>query len=118
MFSGQARPRPSARTASHTDRKNVPILRLSTPRVNAGRQKKRRRTRPAPFSPVRYLTETPLSDFAVSCTRRKRQLIRPIFPEGALQETVFFYDYASAGNTWHRGNHYRAWFPEEYGPTE
>jgi hypothetical protein len=31
---------------------------------------------------------------------------------------VFFYDYASAGNTWHRGNHYRAWFPEEYGPTE
>ena len=39
-------------------------------------------------------------------------------PEGALQETVFFCDYASAGNTWHRDNCYRTWFPEEYGPTE
>jgi DUF1680 family protein len=39
-------------------------------------------------------------------------------PEGALQETVFFCDYASAGNTWHRDNFYRTWFPEEYGPTE
>ena len=39
-------------------------------------------------------------------------------PEGALQQTVFFCDYASAGNTWHRDNTYRTWFPEEYGPTE
>ena len=29
-----------------------------------------------------------------------------------------FCDYASAGNTWHRDNTYRTWFPEEYGPTE
>ena len=39
-------------------------------------------------------------------------------PEGALKATVFFCDYASAGNTWHRDNFYRTWFPEEYGPTE
>ena len=39
-------------------------------------------------------------------------------PEGALPETVFFCDYASAGNTWTRDNHYRTWFPVEWGPTE
>lgn len=39
-------------------------------------------------------------------------------PEGALQTTVFFCDYASAGNTWNRDNFYRTWFPQEYGPTE
>ena len=39
-------------------------------------------------------------------------------PEGALPETVFFCDYASAGNTWTRDNHYRTWFPIEWGPTE
>ena len=39
-------------------------------------------------------------------------------PEGGLPETVFFCDYASAGNTWHRDDHYRTWFPVEYGPTE
>ena len=39
-------------------------------------------------------------------------------PEGALHTTVFFCDYASAGNTWTRDNYYRTWFPVEYGPTE
>ena len=39
-------------------------------------------------------------------------------PEGANAETVFFCDYASAGNTWHRDNYYRTWFPIEWGPTE
>ncbi len=39
-------------------------------------------------------------------------------PEGRLPSTVFFCDYASAGNTWQRDNYYRTWFPEEYGPTE
>ncbi len=39
-------------------------------------------------------------------------------PEGALPATVFFCDYASAGNTWQRDNYYRTWFPEEYAPTE
>ncbi|MBQ0033387.1 MAG: glycoside hydrolase family 127 protein, partial [bacterium] len=39
-------------------------------------------------------------------------------PEGANPETVFFCDYASAGNTWHRDNYYRTWFPLEFGPTE
>ena len=39
-------------------------------------------------------------------------------PEGQNPETVFFCDYASAGNTWHRDNFYRTWFPIEWGPTE
>ena len=39
-------------------------------------------------------------------------------PEGANPSTVFFCDYASAGNTWHRDNYYRTWFPVEWGPTE
>ena len=39
-------------------------------------------------------------------------------PEGRLPTTVFFCDYASAGNTWHRDNYYRTWFPVEYGPAE
>ena len=39
-------------------------------------------------------------------------------PEGRYPETVTFCDYASAGNTWTRDNHYRTWFPIEWGPTE
>ena len=39
-------------------------------------------------------------------------------PEGQLPGTVTFCDYASAGNTWHRDNYYRTWFPVEYGPAE
>ena len=39
-------------------------------------------------------------------------------PEGALPTTVFFCDYASAGNEWRRDNFYRTWFPVEYGPAE
>lgn len=37
-------------------------------------------------------------------------------PEGAYPATVTFCDYASAGNTWHRDNHYRTWFPMERAP--
>ncbi|MBQ2630582.1 MAG: glycoside hydrolase family 127 protein [Kiritimatiellae bacterium] len=39
-------------------------------------------------------------------------------PEGRLPTTVFFCDYASAGNTWRRDNYYRTWFPVEFQPTE
>ena len=39
-------------------------------------------------------------------------------PEAALPTTVFFCDYASAGNTWTRDNYYRTWFPVEFGPEE
>ncbi len=39
-------------------------------------------------------------------------------PEARYPETVFFCDYASAGNTWNRDNHYRTWFPVEYGITD
>ena len=39
-------------------------------------------------------------------------------PEAKLPTTVFFCDYASAGNEWKRDNYYRTWFPVEYGPEE
>jgi len=39
-------------------------------------------------------------------------------PEGAKPATVFFCDYASAGNEWRRENYYRTWFPVEYGAGE
>ena len=39
-------------------------------------------------------------------------------PEAGLPTTVFFCDYASAGNEWRRDNFYRTWFPVEYGPWE
>ena len=39
-------------------------------------------------------------------------------PEASNPSTVFFCDYASAGNTWTRANFYRTWFPIEYGPRE
>ena len=39
-------------------------------------------------------------------------------PEAALPTTVFFCDYASAGNEWRRDNFCRTWFPVEYGPEE
>ena len=37
-------------------------------------------------------------------------------PEGANPATVFFCDYASAGNLWRRENYYRTWFPVEIPP--
>ena len=37
-------------------------------------------------------------------------------PEGAHGAAVTFCDYASAGNTWRRDNHYRTWFPMEIAP--
>ena len=39
-------------------------------------------------------------------------------PEAAAPTTVFFCDYASAGNSWRRADFYRTWFPVEWGPTE
>ena len=39
-------------------------------------------------------------------------------PEAINPSTVFFCDYASAGNTWTRANFYRTWFPVEYGNNE
>jgi DUF1680 family protein len=39
-------------------------------------------------------------------------------PEAQNPTTVFFCDYASAGNTWTRTNFYRTWFPVDYGNDE
>lgn len=65
---------------------NAAILRLLTPAVNAGSQKSAAGPAPRPFSPVRYLTEAPLSDSAVSRPRRETQLVCPI-------RTIFFLFY-------------------------
>ncbi len=37
-------------------------------------------------------------------------------PEASNPSTVFFCDYASAGDSWTRDNFYRTWFPIEYRP--
>ena len=37
-------------------------------------------------------------------------------PEGAHGSMLTFCDYASAGNSWHRDNYYRTWFPIELAP--
>ena len=39
-------------------------------------------------------------------------------PEGMKPKTVFFCDYASAGNRWSEDNPYRVWYPCEYGSNE
>lgn len=39
-------------------------------------------------------------------------------PEGRYPEAVFFCDYASAGNTWNRDDHYQTWFIDEFSPSE
>lgn len=39
-------------------------------------------------------------------------------PEGSNPTTVFFCDFASAGNGWCRDNYYRTWFPIEWSPAE
>ena len=39
-------------------------------------------------------------------------------PEAANWSTVFFCDFASAGNTWRRMDHYRTWFEDERHPME
>jgi len=37
-------------------------------------------------------------------------------PEGGLNSTVHFCDYASAGDLWKPDNAYRVWFPVEWFP--
>lgn len=39
-------------------------------------------------------------------------------PEASKPTTVFFCDYASAGNAWRQDDFYRTWFPVEYSPEE
>ena len=39
-------------------------------------------------------------------------------PDGRRPQTVFFCDYASAGNLWQPSNAYRVWFPMEFGPAD
>jgi hypothetical protein len=44
--------------------------------------------------------------------------VHTVNPEGRNPSTVFFCDYASAGNMRRRDNYYRTWFPVEYGPAD
>src|SRR5574344_244916 len=66
LFSGQARPRPHVLPAFTLRPENGPIIRLTVPAVNAGRQKTSAGTVSPPFRPAPDLTEAPLSAFAVS----------------------------------------------------
>ena len=66
------------------------------------------------FTPVR----TPSDDFWMAFTATLPIGSHHENPEGALPETVTFCDFASAGNTWHRDNYYRTWFPIEWGQFE
>lgn len=66
--------------------------------------------------PSFHAVRTPSDDFWMSFTATLPIGSHHENPEGALEESVTFCDYASAGNTWQRGNYYRTWFPVEYGP--
>ncbi len=66
------------------------------------------------FTPVR----TPSDDFWVTFSATLPIGSHHENPEGKLPETVTFCDFASAGNTWHRDNYYRTWFPIEWGQFE
>ena len=61
---------------------------------------------------------TPSDDFWMTFSATLPIGIHAENPEGSLPRTVFFCDYASAGNTWNRDDHYRTWFPVEYGAGE
>ncbi len=66
------------------------------------------------FTPVR----TPSDDFWMTFSATLPIGSHHENPEGKLPETVTFCDFASAGNTWHRDNYYRTWFPIEWGQFE
>lgn len=68
----------------------------------------------ASFSPVRTPSDSMWMTFSANLPLGQHHEN----PEGALGETVFFCDFASAGNTWHRDNTYQTWFPEELRPTD
>ena len=61
------------------------------------------------FSPVR----TPSDDIWMAFSATLPIGMHYENPEGAYPATVFFCDYASAGNTWKRDDFYRTWFPIE-----
>ena len=65
-----------------------------------------------PFTPVR----TPSDDIWMTFSATLPIGSHTENPEGAYPTTVTFCDYASAGNTWHRDNHYRTWFQVEVAP--
>ncbi len=64
------------------------------------------------FSPVR----TPTDDFWMAWSATLPFSSHDENPEAANPATVFFCDFASAGNRWRRGNYYRTWFPLARGP--
>ena len=64
------------------------------------------------FTPVR----TPSEEFWMTFSATLPLGPHHANPEGANPATVFFCDYASAGNRWRRENYYRTWFPVEIPP--
>ena len=66
------------------------------------------------FTPVRV----PSSDIWIMYNAVLSNGTHPENPEASLPESVFFCDFASAGNSWERDDYYRTWFPEELYPHE
>jgi len=66
------------------------------------------------FLPVR----TPSKDFWMTFSATLPFGTHAENPEASKPTTVFFCDYASAGNAWERDNFYRTWFPIELRPWE
>jgi hypothetical protein len=64
------------------------------------------------------LVRTPSDDIWMAFTATLAIGSHRANPEAALNTTVNFCDYASAGNTWTRDNYYRTWFPVEYSHNE
>ena len=68
----------------------------------------------AGFTPVRVPTDDMWMAFSATLPLGFHEAN----PEGALPRTVFFCDYASAGNEWKPGNYYRTWFQTTCSPNE
>jgi len=69
---------------------------------------------PPVFTPAR----APSEDFWMTFTASLPVGSHHENPEGHTYPTIRFCDYASAGDAWEPGAHYRVWFPIEYGPHE
>ena len=110
---------------AHTLERNVaftrgPVLLARDSRFNDGdlTEPFRRGVKDGQKMPTFAAVRTPSDDFWMAFSATLPIGSHHANPEGANPETVFFCDYASAGNTWRRDDFYRTWFPIEWGPTE
>ena len=110
---------------AHTIDHNVaftrgPVLLARDSRLDKGDQTQvfRRGIKDGQVMPTFAAVRSPCDDIWMAFSATLQMGSHHENPEGRYPETVFFCDYASAGNTWARDNYYRTWFPIEYGITE